>query len=180
MIRRIGLGALVFAFGIAVAGCGGSDKAASTTTVKPTTTITTTTGAPTTTLSPKQTAANAYFGIVSVMNPAGDVIYKKYYPTAKSTLSLAKQPQYCAENAAFEQTGIDKLNAVTWPPEVQAQATDLIAKDAVLANLYNECAHAPGTLSGQAGYGASISKASDDVQAAASAFRAVLGLPIAH
>lgn len=191
MIRRAGLCLLMAALGLAAFGCGGSDKAASTTRATPTTETPTTTAtpttstslapvAPTTTLSPMQTAANAYyFGVLAGPQPAEYTIAKKFRPTT-SKKRLSAQPQVCSEAEVAEQQFIDKMNAVAWPPEVRAQASDLIAKEAALVSLYNGCAHAPGTLSGQAGFGVSIPKASDDLQAATAAFRAVLGLPIAQ
>jgi hypothetical protein len=175
MCRRFACCALVSVLGIALAGCGGSERTASTTTAKPTTT-TSTTSTTTTTLSPKQTAANAYFGIVAVTNPASDRTNARY-PT---NLSWRMLPAYCADLEANDQDFINRMNAVTWPPEVQAQATDLIAKIAVAAGLEQQCATAAGTTSAQSELVTKRQKAYDDDDAAASALRAVLGLPVAR
>src|SRR4051794_36681157 len=75
MIRRTGLVLLVSACGLAAFGCGGNDNAASTTTADPATSTSIANVGPTTTLSPKQTAANAYyFGILATTNPSEDAI----------------------------------------------------------------------------------------------------------
>jgi hypothetical protein len=114
---------------------------------------------------------------VAGINQVQNAIEKRYYPTKTTRLSNAGYAAFCGEFYGLEQTFIDRLNAVTWPSDVQAQATDVIAKEAALANVYHECSPPAGVATVM---GAELSKAIDDQQAAVSAFRAVLGLPVAH
>ena len=154
---------------LVVAGCGGKEEAKP----KPTTTTTSTT---TTTLAPDKFAQQEYFKIVSELNPKIDQIDDKY----PNNMSPDQFRRYCLEYQVLSQQYVDKLRAVEWPPQYQEAANDLIAKNGIEAGAYSECANTQGGVSSFTDVQASIRSARDELSKSASAFRALVGLPVAR
>lgn len=152
---------------VAVATAAPTTVLATTTTAVPTTT---TEAVTTTTLSELEAAKLAYFNFTSEINAV--VEEANAIGTAWSSA-----PAICALLApAVEKFAQQVLEYDAWPTAAQDEIDALVVANAAVAGYYYDCAQAPGTQSAQEPIWALLT--SSDGQAAASAVRLVLGLPI--
>lgn len=151
-----------------------SSSVSVTTAVPATTAASTTTLAPTTTVDPMESAKNTYFAIAAASNVAIDAAGKRY--RSGDSIPWAKSPAYCREQAQLAEDFVRRIQAVTWPAQVQDVINKLIDAEAAFAGALYSCANAPGTASAQSSLAADRQAIATAEESAVATVRIRLGL----
>ena len=109
-------------------------------------------------------------------NPAQTAIFDNYFEGG--TVLWERSPAFCGEMANLRQRYGQLLANTVWPPQYQAQVTDVITKNSLVTQLYYSCSRLPGTGEYQSPFEKQATAAEAETFAAVSTLRAVLGLPL--
>ncbi len=127
----------------------------------------------------KEDAKASYFVIASTANPQIDQAKAQLGVDESGNLTdPSKLGPFCQTMSTIFQNFINDMNGVEWPESVKEQATEVVSTSAEATQFLSTCAASGGATPPEAV--GQLMGALERNQAAVSAFRGVLGIPVAR